>query len=141
MGTLDFFFLGGGRASVSASTCNSHEPSKTKRDTTHNRKRNIILQEWVFTKESHPEEFHHYLKPPEGPQPKAIRRADVQFAHLQWKQFCNCTGLTNGNLNMYFLISMFWTSWMPLGQQGPRAGTWCWQCMASMRNRVDEETQ
>ena len=63
-----------------------------------------LLQEFVFTKESHPDEFHHYLTSPEEPQTKAIRRADVQFAHLQWKQFGKCTGLTNGNLNMYFLI-------------------------------------
>ena len=63
-----------------------------------------LLQQCVFRKESQPEEFHHYLKPPEGPQSKAIRRADVPFAHLQWKQFCNCTSLTSGNLNMYFLI-------------------------------------
>ena len=63
-----------------------------------------LLQECVFTKDSQPDELHHYLTSPEEPQTKAIRRADVQFAHLQWKQFGKCTGLTNGNLNMYFLI-------------------------------------
>ena len=63
-----------------------------------------LLQECVFTKESHQAEFHHYFKLTEESQQRSIRREDVQMAHLQWKQFCNCTGLTNGNLNMYFLI-------------------------------------
>ena len=60
-----------------------------------------LLQQCGFTKQSHPQEFHHYYAT-EGP--KAIRYVDVKLAHLKWKQFCDCTALTNGNLNMYFLI-------------------------------------
>ena len=66
----------------------------------------ILLHGCVSALRSHLHQFHHYTEAPVpgDAQPIFIRRADVQFAHLKWQQFRECTSLTNGNLNMYFLI-------------------------------------